>query len=61
MPVWRVTFRDGSVLDVEADAVEREGEYLVLAHYRLVINQPRRIVALRADPRELLSIRRRRP
>jgi hypothetical protein len=58
---WRVTYRDGSVLDVEADAIEHEGRHIVLAHYRLVVNQSRRNVALRAEPSELLSIRRRRP
>jgi hypothetical protein len=61
MAFWRVTYRDGMVLEVEADTFEHDSKHLLLVEYRLVINRPRRIVALRADPRELLSIKRNRP
>jgi len=58
LPIWRVVYRSGSVCEVDADELRLEGGYVMLYRYQLVMLTPRRVVALRADPRELAGIRR---
>jgi hypothetical protein len=59
LPIWRVVYRSGSVCEVDADELRLEDRYVMFYRYQLVILTPRRVVALRADPREVASIRRR--
>jgi hypothetical protein len=60
MHTWRITYRPYAgprsplIEDVDADDLELEtnGCY-VLTRYQLIVNQPRRVIALRVHPRDL--------
>lgn len=47
MALWRLSYRTGRSVDIEADEVRREGVSLVWRRYEVLVCAPREVVVLR--------------
>lgn len=57
MPSFTITYRQGhGVETVDADELRVEGAFVVLASYRLVIFEPRRIVVRRVPVADVETV-----
>lgn len=53
MAFWRLTYRVGGTVDVEADECRRAGAHVVLYRYTVVVCEPRAVVVLRVLARDV--------